>query len=74
MKASEILEKMRDEEKQNYFRVLELHETGKASRERLFDAQGTYIGMEKAYHAMVTFELSQKIQKSIEMNEKRVSQ
>jgi len=72
MKASEVLKKMRDDEKQNYLRVLELYETGKASRERLFEAQGSYVSMEKAYHAMISFELSQKIEKSIEMNKKVV--
>lgn len=72
MKASQLLEQLRDTEKKNYLRVLELYESGKASRERLFDAQGIYLGTEKAYHAVMSLELSQKIEKSIEMNKKVV--
>jgi len=68
MEISKLLEQLRDNAKQDYLRVLDLHESKKVSREQLFDKQGFYCAMEQAYHAVQTQELSNKIERSVELN------
>ena len=70
MSVSKVIEQMRDAARDNYIRVLQLHEAEKASRNRLAMEHGIYIGMEKAYQAIVSFEYSQNIESFV--NEQKV--
>jgi hypothetical protein len=60
MLFSEILKQKLDEAKEEYLRVLELHESGKASL-MLEHRQGYYDGVEKCWRTAVQFEQEHRI-------------
>ena len=59
MKASDVVYQRLQTAKEEYLRVLELHESGKASLMYLEHRQGYFDGVEKAWHDVVFFEREQ---------------